>query len=100
MSAAGTVSLLKEAWKAVKDKHSMHKRSLCCKLPLEVLQEASLRLEKDKIGVEWFSRRNDRGVHCRRGWRMANMMARMDVKVMLACGYGARLTRVCDPSFA
>jgi len=29
---------------------------------------------------------------------MANMMARMDVKVkvMLACGYGARLTRVYD----
>jgi hypothetical protein len=78
----------------------MHKRSPCCKLPHKVLQEASLRLEKDKIVVEWFSRRNDRGVHCRRGWRMANMMARMDVKVMLACGYGARLTRVCDPSFA
>jgi hypothetical protein len=51
--------------------------------------------------VEWCSRRNDRGVHCRRGWRMANMMARVDVKVMLACGYGARLVAsVYDPSFA
>jgi hypothetical protein len=65
-----------------------------------VLQEASLKLERDKVVVEWCSRRNDRGVHCRRGWRMANMMARMDVKVMLACGYGARLALLYDPSFA
>jgi len=28
--------------------------------------------------VEWFSRRNDRGIHCRRSRQVANMMARMD----------------------